>query len=373
MKLDTHFIWRATGNRLQARARSRGINLIELLIAMVLGLLVVGGAISIFVTNQQTYAATESLGRIQENTRTAFELMVREIRESGGDPCGNRDWAPVNVLTNADVDWWSTWGIERGLRGFDEGEVLATPDLPAAGVGSRVPGTDVIEVLSAAGSGVTLSAVPTATISTNQNHPFVVGDILLICDYNGAAVFQMTGPAGAAGSNNTILHAVGAGTPGNCTGGLALVPSESGGGQAAICANTVVQRFGQDINGNANGSATVARLAATRWYVGNTGRVNQLTNQPLFALFRSTLRQGAIVNEEIAEGVVDMQVTYRLPLSVIYRTATDIVDVRWKEVTAVNITLTLAGQDQGEVRLGTDGAPLRRTVNYVANLRNRNN
>ena len=46
-------------------ARSmRGLSLIELMIAMLLGLLVVGGAIGIFVSNRRAYNATESLSRV---------------------------------------------------------------------------------------------------------------------------------------------------------------------------------------------------------------------------------------------------------------------------------------------------------------------
>ena len=58
-----------------ARRAARGFSLIEMMIAMVLGLLVVGAAIGIFVSNQQAYRATEGLGRVQENVRMAFEMM----------------------------------------------------------------------------------------------------------------------------------------------------------------------------------------------------------------------------------------------------------------------------------------------------------
>ena len=64
---------------------ARGVSLIELMVALVLGLLVVGGAIGMFISNKQAYSATESVGRVQENSRLAFELMARDKKvERGG-------------------------------------------------------------------------------------------------------------------------------------------------------------------------------------------------------------------------------------------------------------------------------------------------
>ena len=54
-----------------ARRATRGFSLIEMMIAMVLGLLVVGAAIGIFVSNQQAYRATEGLGRVQARQQHA--------------------------------------------------------------------------------------------------------------------------------------------------------------------------------------------------------------------------------------------------------------------------------------------------------------
>ncbi len=352
-----------TRNVRSSRARSRGLNLIELMIAMVLGLLVVGGAVSIFVTNQQTYAATESLGRIQENTRTAFEIMARELREAGGNPCGRNLPAPANVLNNAAASWWSNFA--GGLTGYDDAQPMAAPTPPAAGTGSRIAGTDAFDIQSAAGSGISVvSGNPAAaTMQLNTvNSGFVQDDILMVCDLRQAAIFQMTGPNSPAGTNNVVNHSQGgAVAPGNCTQRLGL-PVDCGPLGA-------MHQFGAN--------STVARLAASRWYVGDTGRTRPSLvpggqTVPLLGLFRSTFRRGVLVNEEIAEGVTNMQVTYLVRGAAGYVTAAAVPPVQWLNVTAANITLTLAGQAQGEVRLGTDGNPLQRQVSYFVILRNRN-
>ena len=78
-------------------ARVAGFSLVELMTAMLLSTLLIGATISVFVSNKRVYSATEGLGRIQENARIAFELMSRDIREAGGNPCDVR-MEVVNVL-----------------------------------------------------------------------------------------------------------------------------------------------------------------------------------------------------------------------------------------------------------------------------------
>lgn len=81
----------APGNdsRVMGVARAAGFSLIELMVAMVLGLLVAGAALAILQSNQATYRSNEGLNRIQENARIAFELMSRDIRAAGGTACSN--------------------------------------------------------------------------------------------------------------------------------------------------------------------------------------------------------------------------------------------------------------------------------------------
>ena len=57
-----------------------GFSLVELMISLVLGLLVTAAAVGIFLSNQRTFRATESLARIQEDGQG---LLVR-TRETDG-------------------------------------------------------------------------------------------------------------------------------------------------------------------------------------------------------------------------------------------------------------------------------------------------
>ena len=66
--------------RIRRMSRFAGFGLIELMIAMVLGLLVLGAAIAVFQSNQRTFDANEGTNRIQEGARVAFEMMASDLR-----------------------------------------------------------------------------------------------------------------------------------------------------------------------------------------------------------------------------------------------------------------------------------------------------
>ncbi|MBK6436782.1 MAG: prepilin-type N-terminal cleavage/methylation domain-containing protein [Rhodanobacteraceae bacterium] len=119
-------------------SRQSGLSLIELMISIVLGLLIAGAAVSMFLSFSRTYTASESLSRIQENARISFELMSRDMREAGSIPC-SRYLPVVNVLNGADGSWWNTWG--SGLVGYDNGTFPGS-----------LAGTDAVQVISGASS-----------------------------------------------------------------------------------------------------------------------------------------------------------------------------------------------------------------------------
>tara|TARA_R110002050_G_scaffold57423_1_gene128819 strand:+ start:34213 stop:34941 length:729 start_codon:yes stop_codon:yes gene_type:complete len=63
--------------------RQKGFNLIELMIALVLGLLVSAVAINIYVKNMASQAENLQLMRLNQDMRSMMDLMVRDIRRSG--------------------------------------------------------------------------------------------------------------------------------------------------------------------------------------------------------------------------------------------------------------------------------------------------
>ena len=329
-----------------ARDAVRGMTLVELMISMMLGLLVVGSASAIFISNRQTYRATEGLGRVQENGRMAFELMSRDLREAGGNPCGNADRKEplklVNVLS-PNSNWWSNWS--DGIIGYEATMVPAPTN--------RIAGTDAVALMSGdTSSGVTVvSHNPTsARFEVNTTgHGLNDGDLAIVCDWRQATMFQITGAQ--SGINTNVVHNPGGGfSPGNCSKGLGYA-------NPPLCTtNGTPYQYGAN--------SMVVRLHAVRWFVGSTAGGGR-------SLFRSTLvNQGGVPqvrDQEIAQGVNNMQLQYLLEGAAGYVDATAVPANRWRNVTAVRVSLDMLSDD----RAGVGGAQLARRVAHTVTLRNR--
>lgn len=324
---------------------AKGMSLIELMVSLIIGLLVVGSAIAIFISNSQTYTATENVGRIQENMRTSYELMARDIREAGASACAKG--LPVsNVLNNANTSWWSTW---TGITGY--GSTQAFPDAAfGTAAGTRVSGTDAIQLMSSSNSGISIEShnPVSANFKVNtSNHNINDGDIVMACDYLQASIFQITNSS--PGTNPTIVHNTGnTVTPGNCSKGLGL-PTD--------CSGPVGTSYEFGPN------STLAKLRAVRWYIGNNPNGGR-------SLYQASLNNASgtvtATPQEIAEGVQNLTLTYLV--NGVYLPAASIPATNWGVVSAVRVTLFL----QGNESIGTDGNRIQRQISSTITLRNRN-
>jgi len=327
-----------------------GFSLIELMIAMMLGLFLIGGVVSVFLSNRAVYRQNENLSRMQESARYAFEVIARDLREAGGIPCGS-NLPTANVLNDASTTWWSNWG--EGLHGYE-----GTEALPAKAIGtataSRVSGTDAVAILSGtAFNGTTVTDHnPTAAefkVNTTE-HEIVDGDILMVCDFKQAAIFQTTN---ANSSNVTIVHNTGGSqTPANCSKGL---------GYPTVCTTNGTSYSFED-------GGILTKLSSNAWYIGYNSRGGK-------SLYRVKMYNSggnaATQADEIAEGITNMQLQYLAKdasgnLASNYVDATSI--TAWTRVVAIRLILTL--QSLENVATGT-AQPLTRTWNATITIRNR--
>lgn len=320
----------------------RGATLIELMVGLTLGLLVVLAASTVFIGSRQANRTNEGLSRAQETARNAFALIARDLRETGGNPCDSNVLVS-NVLNNAQPPaptWWVDW--DRPLQGFDGGDAFDGAAFGAA-AGERVAGTDAVitkYITDLTDLTVTAHDAAAARFTVNANpHRVKVGDLLMVCNYGQAAIFQ----ASAIGAG-TIDHADSAALDGNCSRGLGLPTS-------CLTATGTGYTF-------AAGSK-IGSLSAVGWYIGNNGRADSGGR----SLFRVT-RNGP---EEVAEGVSDMQIEYLRAGAAAYGDATTIAN--WGDVVGIRIALTLSGA-QTAVSTTASGR-LERPMSFTLYLRNR--
>jgi len=72
-------------------SRQKGLSLVELLIAMVLGLLLTVGALQMMLSSQTIYNTTDTLSRIQENGRFSLNFLAKGIRMAGHNSTEDKD------------------------------------------------------------------------------------------------------------------------------------------------------------------------------------------------------------------------------------------------------------------------------------------
>jgi type IV pilus assembly protein PilW len=329
--------------------RPRGFTLVELMVAMVLGLIIVGGATSLIVANRQSYRTNEALSQVQEGARTAFELLARDVREAGFSGCDSTGrMANVLITPPGGPAWWQTW---FGMAGYEGNEASPAVAITTT-TGERVNGTDTVILQGIQGLGLTVEMHEASSSNFKINSTttdFVANDILIVCDFDHAVMVQVTNYNS---SNVTVVHNTGEGAPGNCSKGM---------GYPTDCSTT---------NGNPyiyEPNSQIARLSAVAWYIGNNGRAGEGGR----SLYRRRMGAGAVIfTEEVVAGITDLQLTYREEGRSDFRAANNV--GTWSNVNAVMIELTVQSGDQ---RVTTDSTVnagrIERRFSNIVTLRNR--
>ena len=329
----------------------RGLTLLELLVAITLGLAVIAGTIQIYLGTSQTYRVQEAQSRIQENGRYALEVLTRQIRMAGFTGCAlSLDHSFANVLNDPEDNWWSNFGTFRvqefqqaSLQGFNGGETF-----PAQSDGTssaqRVAGTEALIVISGSNRSYSIDSdnphdPVNSQFTLNNLQDLQTGDIFLVCDSNQISIAQVTDTNTG---NDTFDHTDAAGpVPGNCTGSLgspdpAAIQAAGGDPNAIdICADAVAYTFGSN--------AVLTRLTPLAFYIGVS------TSGDSRSLFRTRLTvnssgEAVTATQELIEHVEDMRILYGVgtPGGQIndYREAGAVAD--WRNVLSVRIDLLLA-------------------------------
>lgn len=78
-----------TTTNLSVHTRQHGLSLVELMIAMLISLFLIGGVIQIFASTRITYTTTEGLARLQENARYLFDRLQADLAAAGYMGCGD--------------------------------------------------------------------------------------------------------------------------------------------------------------------------------------------------------------------------------------------------------------------------------------------
>ena len=346
-----------------AMKRQHGFTLIELMVALALGLILTGAVLSAFVANRAVYAATESLGRVQENARAAFELMARDIREAGGTPC-NSTVLPVNVVKNFANYPYADFG--GGIIGYDG----AQAGVAAFGTTARAraSGTDAVVLKSAGDGGFRVNPDNSENVNVGTYEPVPAdwnNKIVIVCDPEHAAIFQIT----QIDNTGVKVQTNNSQVPGNSTNCLAPggnCPNGSEKRYAFGCTDgwwkggtAATSTKPQDCLKDGAPPAVIAQLRSVGWYVGKGTKAGN-------SLYRRVDGAGGTA-DEVAEHVRSFELEYLLDNGYVAASAVP-ASGDWSRVRAVRIAIIFEGEDRSGT---TGGQALARRVTTTVAIRNR--
>jgi len=356
---------------------AHGFTLIELMIAMILGLVIIGGTVSIFIANQQAFRVQDALEETLDSGRMAFEIIARDVRAAGNSACPNSGIV-TNVLKNTNNANW--FNAPRGLSvlGYDDYSGNGTNQgLPIDTTIKRKPGTDALLVNRSVGANVSIiGEMPTtsANIDTNGTDPLKVNQVVMICDAAQSTIFQIT----QLPSGDKVQHDSGKGTPGNCSkffGDPKMSPCDTSGGGAGNSPECVTAgtpcgyKFGKD--------ATIVAYESVLYFIGSP------TGAAPWSLYRASAdgTDDPVVTPLI-DGIEDLQLAYgvdtvpaaqgddqidayRATAALVGDPDTDAGAPAWKRLLSVQINLLAASERD---RVSTDKQVYTPNLNSTASV-----
>ncbi len=172
--------------------RQHGVTLVELMIALALGLLITVAMLKVYVDASGLYRFNEGLARVQENGRFALEFIRRDARVAGFWGCYSD--APLTNQVSATSDAWLDVAA---------GHITGTND-------DGLNSADSITFRSATGSGTLVNTTMTAasdSVSVDSVATITSGMAALISDCDNGDIFQVTGVSGT-----SLAHTAGTNT-----------------------------------------------------------------------------------------------------------------------------------------------------------------
>lgn len=282
--------------RLQA-----GLSLIELMIAMVLGLVIMLGVIQVFLSSKQTYTANSALSRVQESGRFAIDFISYDLRNAG---YRGECLSEANSLVSSPTD--DRNNINLSMKGWE-----AQTDLPSwpNNIGTeKLAGTDSILIKHAALSAGALGTtdVPTGGPVTMIGATVDDSAYVVISNALGCDLFK-------SGTNTTTS-----------------ITKDSSGSLSQVYVPAITK---------------VLKFQSHQYYIKNGAN-----GQP--SLWRTNWNKGSGVpdTEELIEGIHSLQLEYGLGTGVgenralansAFVKANAVTD--WNNVVAVKVTLLAVG------------------------------
>jgi len=303
--------------RCRAASAIAGISLLDLLLALALGLVVVAALVQLFAASSRSYAVAMSQARLAEDARVALEILARAARAAGYLGCNAQ---PLDLVKGLAGAWHEIpeYDVTRPVQGYgargdgwepalhslpiSEGRSSRNVHLPGHGIDTRtlVPGSDLV-VFRSLGAPLRQLAGPLwpggepVVLAPGGDPGFGVGAVVMIADCVQAAVFQMTGMV-AYGDQVRLRHDPG--SDGSRFENAAVVATRSG--NLPFTLNGAERPYGAD--------GLVGPVIST-WFFVAPGAGRDARGDPIPALWH---KPGSGRPVELVQGVEQLQVWFGL-------------------------------------------------------------
>jgi type IV pilus assembly protein PilW len=188
--------------------RCAGVTLVELMIALTIGLLAIGTMSALFAANSRTRAEIERAGQQVENGRFALDLLRDDVRQAGffggfsgvaqiASPCVPRTGV---ALTAANLSWEPGTGrTPPAIHGYPAGEIPASDTC----LSNAKSGSDALIVRSVEPLAV---SVATAAGTSFANDWYLQASTCANPAIDSAATPFVVAPGGAGAATRFTLH-----------------------------------------------------------------------------------------------------------------------------------------------------------------------
>jgi type IV pilus assembly protein PilW len=277
----------------QTGARQRGLTLIELMIALAVGLLIVAALGYLFVGNRQAFRVQDSLARLQENGRYALEVLGQDLRQAGYIGCAEVGTGPGRVAVNVVANPALT-ANQDNLIGGTEGGAAGADELTLWRVDGR-------------GATVSMTAKDAPLVIPPSPRQYAAGSPFLVADCQNADLFRAS----------------------------ALVKTDATAIAHADTYNSSVYNSSAELSKAYGAAALVFPFEVIAYRI----QTNPAGNPGLFRVVNGTA-------QEVVENVKDLQIVYGVDANGdgavdAYRPADQVTD--WTRVLAVRVSLLLRG------------------------------
>lgn len=154
-----------------------GISLVEVLVALVISIFLLGGIVQVYSGNKATFRFTNALAEIQENARFAMEIMAQDLRlagEWGCIPFDPDDTSNINDTLSAG----NVAGYNTDFHDFVGEESIEGEN------GTGINGSDTLTIRGGKPSQTNVegpfTAPTTQNIFTDTTNTITAGDIILL-------------------------------------------------------------------------------------------------------------------------------------------------------------------------------------------------